>query len=42
MVSFLLKTEWRRWYVVRAYGPPNDTPNIAHMDQVLDNAVKGV
>ena len=42
VVSFLLTTGRRRWYVVGAYVPPNDASTIAHVEQALGKVAKGV
>ena len=42
VVSLLLTTGRRRWYVIRSYVPQNDAPTCACVEQVIGNAVKGV
>ena len=42
MLSFWLTTRRRRWYVIGAYVPTNDEPNIAQVEEALENTVKGV
>ena len=42
VVSFLLTTGRRRWYIVGAYVPPNNTPTFTRVDQALDQASKVV
>ena len=40
VVSFVLTTGRQRWYVVRAYMPPNDNPTVVHVEQVLGRSAK--
>ena len=40
MASFFLMLELRRWYVGRAYVPPNDAPAAHSIEQALELAPK--
>ena len=40
MVSFLLTSGERRWYVVGVYMPPNDVPDVHCVEQALQAAPK--
>ena len=42
VASFLLTLGSRRWYVARAYVPPNDAPAVHHAEQALEAAPKGM
>ena len=42
MVSLLLTSGARRWYVVWAYVPPNNGPAVHCVEQALKSAPKGV
>ena len=42
VASFLLTSGLRRWYIVGAYVPPNETPAIRCIKQVLEEAPKGM
>ena len=42
MVSFVLTTGRRRWYVVGSYVPPNEAPDIVRMEEALGQAAKGL
>ena len=41
VLSFVLTTGRRRWYVVEAYVPPNNAPTIPCVDEALGQAAKG-
>ena len=42
VVTSVLTTGWRIWYVVGAYVTLNDAPTIAHVEEALIQASKGV
>ena len=42
MVSTVLTSGRRIWYVVGEYVPPNDAPTVARVEQTLGQAAKGV
>ena len=42
VVIFLLTTGLQRWYIVRGYVPPNDTPTVVYVEKSLGNAAEGV
>ena len=42
MVSFLLTSRARRWYVAGAYVPPNNGPSVHCMERALRAAPKGL
>ena len=42
VVNLLLTGGSRRWYVVRAYMPPNYVPNVYRVEQVLEAAPRGL
>ena len=42
VVSFLLTSGSRRWYVVGAYVPPNNRSSVHHMEQALKAAPTGL
>ena len=42
MESFLLTSGLRRWYIVGAYVPPHDAPDVQRIKQVLEVDLKGM
>ena len=42
VVIFLLMSGARRWYVVGSYVPPNNVPDLNHVEQVLRLMPKGL
>ena len=42
VASFLLIPGSQRWYVVRAYVPPNDAPAVHCIEQALEESPKGM
>ena len=42
MVSFTITAGKKRWYVARAYMPPNDQPTVHQVYQDLERGLTGV
>ena len=42
VASFLLTSGSRKWYVVGAYVPPNDAPDVNFLEQSLEASTKGM
>ena len=40
LARFLLTLGLQRWYIVGAYVPPNDAPDVHHIEQVLEAELK--
>ena len=42
VVGFTIEVGWKRWFIVRAYVPPNDQPTVHQVEQSLVQEPEGV